>query len=179
MVHTGYPSFGPRSDAASARHSLSSLCRDGSSDPLFSPTTRPPAESDPFPLASFANRQTSQHSNLPTLLRSIPLRITFFAHHHPLTIIESFSYKNRGRGWVSRRTFPTQTVPSFYTSAECATRRKCRKPITFMRLLHNFRTPGVGGTSSLRGSLPSGSLRYPFPFLASPLRVNAGVPNEP
>jgi hypothetical protein len=114
-----------------------------------------------------------------SLLATIPFRIIFFAHPHHLTFSESYSYKKQGRGWVSRRTSPTQTVPFFSAAAQCATRRKCRKPITFMRLLHNLRTPRVGVPLALRCSAHSASLRYPFPLLASPLCVNAGGPNEP
>jgi hypothetical protein len=80
---------------------------------------------------------------------------------------------------VSRRTSPTQTVPSFSAAAQCATRRKCRKPITFMRLLHNLRTLRVGVPLALCCSAHSASLRYPFPLLASPHCLHAGGPNEP
>jgi hypothetical protein len=226
MVYTGYPSSGPRSGAAATRHSLSSLCRCGSSDPLFPPHPVPrkrhPAcpvhpelrrgpgrersEGSPF----FASLSTSSSvfsvsvkncpltrisasdiqpstinssspssflaTRLPRVSRShsplatIPLRITSFADHCPLTLIESNLYKRQGREWG------THSLPDFSLADKCATRSKFRKPITFMRLPHNFSTPRVGRTSC---SAHSASLRYPFPSLASPLRVNAGVPNEP
>jgi len=199
MVHTGYPSFGPRSGAASARHSLSSLCRRGSSDPLFSfsvPTVCRPAcrvyselrrdprrersEGSVFLRSSHSiplSRVSRGHSSLAT----IPFTIMFFARPNPLTPIESYSYKKQGRGWVSRRTPPTQAVPSFSTAAKCVTRRKRRKPISFMPLLHDLRTPPGGGPRlfRLRGSPHSASLRYPFSLFASPLCLNAGGPIEP
>ncbi len=49
-------------------------------------------------LSSFPNLQTFQHTNRPTLARSIPFRITFFAHPPYLTLIESHSCKKQGEG---------------------------------------------------------------------------------
>src|SRR5271169_2170900 len=55
-----------------SRRTVPCHCRYGSSP--FSPARRLPTESD----SSFANRQTLQHSNLPTFPQTNPLRIRIY-----------------------------------------------------------------------------------------------------
>jgi hypothetical protein len=68
---------------------------------LFSLPTSPRASS--LSLYSRLSLPSARHLPLVRPKRSrratIPFRITFFAHPHHLTLIESYSYKNRGRGW--------------------------------------------------------------------------------
>ena len=72
-----------------------------------------------------------------TSLRPVPNshRITFFAHPHPLTSIESYSCKKQGGG------VPLTPSRERQDSCLCATRRNPRNSNTFMGLLHNSRTP--------------------------------------
>jgi hypothetical protein len=130
------------------RRTLIRLCRCGAFAPLCSSTRPMPAESGSHFLSLPGNFQAFQPSNFQLFLRSIPFRFTFFAHPHYLTLTESYSYKKQGRGWGAQRLALTQAVPSFSTAAECAIRRKRRKPITFTPLLHDLRTAGVGRTPS-------------------------------
>jgi hypothetical protein len=81
---------------------LSSPNRGGSSDPRLSPALPFRSPSARSFCGSSPNLQTFQHSNLPTFLSTISFRITFFAHPHHLTPIESHSYKKQGRGWGIR-----------------------------------------------------------------------------
>jgi hypothetical protein len=107
-------------------------------------------------------------------LATIPFRITFFARPHPLTSIESYSYKKRGWGWGPEH------FPLFPPADKRATRSNAGNPNLFMRLLHgSLDTPGGGILFPLCDSSHSAPLRYPFPLLASPLCLNAGGRNEP
>jgi hypothetical protein len=56
----------------------------------------------------------------------IPFRITFFADHHHLTPIESYSYKNRGRGRVAHAVSleSAPTTHAAVTSLESAVTKK-------------------------------------------------------
>ena len=180
-----------------SRQRLSGRCSGGSSDPFFShlcelcfsalsslrsrfyfpvPTIchRGRSEGSAFPGSSLATRLrrvSRGHSSVAT----IPFKIISFADPHPLTPIESNLYKKQGRGWGP------QDLPFFFPVDKCVTHSNARNPSLFMRLLHgSLHTPGVGACLfPPRGSAHSASLRYPFPLLASPLRVNAGAPNEP
>jgi hypothetical protein len=55
----------------------------------------PPADSARS-FSSFRNLRTFHLSNSPTLLATIPFRITSFADPYPLTLIESHLYKKHG-----------------------------------------------------------------------------------
>jgi|SRR5580704_13216183 hypothetical protein len=122
------------------RRTATRLCRCGTSAPLFSPTRRMHAESGSSFFSSCENPQTFQHSNVPTLPRVIPFRITFFAHPHHLTLTESYSYKKQGRGWVLGQLPPAQV------KSICATHSNTRNPNLFIHLLNDcLDTQGVGG----------------------------------
>jgi hypothetical protein len=162
MVHTGHPSSGPRSGAASARHSLSTLCRCGSSDPLLSAFLRPLSRKCH---PACAERSRSERSNSrfrpcrkgSTFLRSslatrlprvskghsplatIPFRITSFTDHRPLTPIESNLYKKRGGGWGPEH------FPLFPSGQVCDAQQRSQ-PQSFHALTSRFSGyPGGGG----------------------------------
>jgi len=121
------------------RRTLIRLCRCGASAPLLCPTRRMHAESGSSLLSFCENFQTFQPSNFQTILRSIPFRITFFAHPHHLTLTESYSYKEQGRGWGFRNPAPTQSLRT------CATRSNARNSNIFIHLLRDsLDTHGVG-----------------------------------
>jgi hypothetical protein len=147
MVHTGF--------------ALSGLCSGGSSDPFFSPlcVLRFSALSSPPPRLFLAITTVCLHAcpeprkkrsegsaflgfSLATHhspLVTIPFRITFFAHPHPLTPIESYSYKKEGRGWVPGHLAPTQA------RSTCATHSNTRNPNIVIHLVHDsLDTQGVG-----------------------------------
>jgi hypothetical protein len=184
MVHTGHPSSGPRSGAASApllsaflrplSRKCHPACAERSRRERSNPRFRPCRKGSAFLRSSLATRSprvSRGHSSLAT----IPFRIKSFADDLPLTPIESHLYKKQGRGWG------LDHFPLSPSADKCATHSNARNPNLFMRLLHgSLDTPGVGVCLfPLRSSAHSASLRYPFPLLASPLRVNAGGPNEP
>jgi hypothetical protein len=131
-----------------ARHTVTRLCRCGGLTPLFSPTRRRLAKSVSRLLSSYGNLQTFQHSNVPTFLRSIPFRITSFAHPHHLTLTESYSYKKEGRGWVPGHLAPSQA------QSTCATHGNTRNPNLFIHLLRDsLGVQGVGGLSFVSARL--------------------------
>jgi hypothetical protein len=156
------------------RRTATRLCRCGTSAPLFSPTRRMHAESGSSFFSSCENPQTFQHSNVPTLPRVIPFRITSFADPHDLTPTESYSYKKEGRGWVPGHFAPTQA------QSTCATHSNTRNPNLFIHLLNDsLDTQGVGACLfPPRGSAHSASLRYPSPRFASPPCLKLGGTNE-
>jgi hypothetical protein len=156
MVHTGFTSSG--------------LCSGGSSDPFFSPLcglcfsalSSPPPRlflaittvclpACPEPRRERSERSAFLGSSLATHhspLATIPFRITFFADPHPLTPIESYSYKKQGRGWGPRQLTPTQALST------CVTHSNTRNLNLFMRLLYDsLDTQGVG-------DLPLSSARF-------------------
>src|SRR5580698_3900419 len=92
----------------SAFGSLPCFCSGGSSDPRFSPLR------DSFDV-------------------TIPFRITFFAHPHHLTPIESYSCKKQGRGYPALT--PAQALPYFSTASKHATRSNFNNCILLTRLL--------------------------------------------
>ncbi len=142
MIHKGFPSFG--------------LCSGGSSDPFSSPlcVLSVSALSSTLPRLFLTNttvglpacpeprREPSERSTfLRSSLATIPFRITFFARPHPLTPIESYSYKKQGRGWEPQHFVPIQAQRT------CATRGNTRNPNLFIHLLNNsLGPPGVGGS---------------------------------
>jgi hypothetical protein len=112
-------------------------------------------------------RGATHHSSLTT----IPFRIKFFADPHPLTAIESHSYKKGGGRW------DLQHLPHFSPAEKCSTHSNASNSNLFMRLLHgSLDTPGEGVCLF---SAHSASLRYPFPLLATTPRSILGGPNEP
>src|SRR5271155_1333455 len=155
-----HPFSNLRSGAASARHS--------------SRIPPPPPEPDSRSLTSFGNLQTFQHSNLPTFLRSIPFIITFFAHPHHLTLTESYSYRKRGRGWVSGAPKHFLFFPQLTNVQHTAT------PATLIFSCAYFTVLWIPWGWDLRLSLSasahSASLRYPFQSLAFPTWLNTGEP---
>ncbi len=175
MVHSGYPSFGPCSGAASARHSLFSLCRGGSSDPLFSPL---PAASQNalIPIPTPDVQSSTLDSPSPTTFVDA---VDAASSISPL--FATLTKNTRGGGTPSLG--PTQPLPLFSTPSKHPTQSKPCNPSSFMALTSQpAHTPGRGQPSpafALCGSAHSASLRYPFPPLASPLCLNAGGPNEP
>ena len=64
----------------------------------------------PPPFQIFPRSHTSPISNSH--------RIIFFAHAHPLTPIESHSYKKQGRGWGTGDLHSTQALPLFSTASK-------------------------------------------------------------
>ena len=52
-------------------------------------------------LAGLQTRPSLLSPSFPSPLAAIPFRITSFAHPHHVTLIESHSCKEQGRGWVS------------------------------------------------------------------------------
>src|SRR5580704_5592435 len=93
-------------------------------------------------LSSFRNFQTFQLSNLSTSPRANSHRIIFFAHPHPLTPIESYSYKKQGGG------VPLTQCHGRWASCLCATRRNPHNSNPFMGVRHNSRTPPPRGGGS-------------------------------
>ena len=94
---------------------------------------------------SSISRPATRHS----LLNAIPFRITFFAHPHLLTSIESHSYKKQGRGcpWLPFR--PSNS--SFFHSERTSHPQHCSQLHFFQAF--TSRLSGYGGRSSRR--LPS------------------------
>src|SRR5271155_5353947 len=84
----------------------------------------------------------THHSSLAT----IPFRITFFAHPHHLTLIESHSCKKQGRGWGRMLTqVPTQTIRLLSTTSQHRPRSNGRNSNPLHPLLHDYWIPpGVG-----------------------------------
>src|SRR5580658_9099806 len=92
----------------------------------------------------------SLHSRLVT----ISFRIKFFAHHHPLTLIESYSYKRKGKRVGS------QHLSLLYLAEKYPTQSSARNLNIFKRLLHgSLDTPELG--------TDHGTRIYPFPRFAS------------
>jgi hypothetical protein len=169
-----HPFFNLRSGAASARHFLSSLCRCGSLDPLFVPARCLPCKPDSALLSPLGNLQTFKPFTFQTILRSIPFRITFFAHPHPLNLIESYSYKKQGGGGgAPRHLAPTKRF---------APARSATTPATPIFSSIYFTTLWIprGGASVFPcpAARTSALLRYPFPRFASPPCLMLGGPNE-
>ena len=137
MVHSGYPSFGPCSGAASARHSLSSLCRGGSSDPLFSPL---PAASQNalIPIPTPDVQSSTLDSPSPTTFVDA---VDAASSISPL--FATLTKNTRGGGTPGFG--PTQPLPLFSTPSKHPTQSKSCNPSPFRRLLHNLRTPRGGG----------------------------------
>ena len=68
-----------------------------------------------------------------------PFRITFFAHPHPLTPMESYSCKNRGEGGILR---PNYFFPRFPQPCNTQPRAMPLNPRIFIRLRRiSARTP--------------------------------------
>src|SRR5580658_2312225 len=90
--------------------------RSGGLQPAIRPVALPSLQT-PSPLhGTQPSRIVFAFNSLPattnSLPASIPFRITFFAHPHPLTLIESYSCKKQGRGWVTHGLRPAaQTRP--------------------------------------------------------------------
>jgi hypothetical protein len=72
--------------------------------------------------------------------RSVPIsfRIIYFADPHPLTPIESHSYKKGGRGEGTQSNFfrPTQTIPLFSTASKHPSHSDARNSFPLKVLLH-------------------------------------------
>jgi hypothetical protein len=76
-------------------------------------------------------------------------RITFFADPHHLTLIESHSYKKRGRGVGIPAVHPTQTVPHFSTASKHPAHTNARNLFPFQSLTSRFSGyPGWGTPSA-------------------------------
>jgi hypothetical protein len=83
-------------------------------------------------------------------LAAIPFRITFFAHPHRLTPIESYSCKKQGRGWGAQPFHSTQPLPLFSTASKHPTHSNARNSHLFIRLLHvSLDTRGWGWATIL------------------------------
>jgi hypothetical protein len=125
-----YPPPLPPSPLSLSAHSVNSVLRKTRSLTQIDPST---------PLRS---PRYSPHA-------AIPFRITFFAHPHHLTPIESHSCKKQGRGWGVRCLHSTQTLPSISTQSKHPTHSNTRIFIIFSHLLHIPLDPGGGTHHSL------------------------------
>jgi hypothetical protein len=195
MVHTGYPSFGPCSGAASARHSLSSLCRGGSSEPLFSPhcisfsaflSLPSPLCFDPLAVnspsltpLSAALPNSPQQTEIKASLSPFPATLTDFANYKPFVC---HSYKKTG-GWGEGLLSPCVSAESVNGTRRCDPTCSS-KPFTFRTYAKRNRNPFRMNTSKTQ-HLNSFRIRTyektpagPLSFVSLPLWKPRGL-NEP
>ena len=126
----------------------------------------------PFPMV-----QARRPDPLPKICDPSRGEGSFSGHPHPLTLIESYSYKKRRKGVGSQH-------PSlFYPGEKYRTQSSARNLNPFKRLLHPGRAEGSAAPrrrlthrTRITGQVFSALLFLRF---ASLPRVKQGVPNEP